>query len=290
MDILNKNIDELVQKTLEMEDESVKALHQGGIYSHSQMYETDDNAVDYSEEILESSQQQQEKSQEFSQQNPADKNVNRHTTRIIKYSRIKSRNFLSNISYTDIKKSDFYNKNFILDVYVLLVKNLNPFSLSRKVTDKTKHEKVYILWRECIPSKFYRHICEEKFFIYLNGQDVGHPGVLQIVGGFINQGKENLRMLQQYLAQYKDIFQYIYSHIFPEIYTTSEKRGVDLKSNFHILFKSYCDKMLMQQQLIAKNPSNQNEKENVQIQSNVIAKSNDLLNDAKKRENKKDKN
>ena len=70
---------------------------------------TDDNAVDYSEEILQSSQQQQEKSQELSQQNPADKNVNRHTTRRIKYSRIKSRNFLSNISYTDIKKSDFYN-------------------------------------------------------------------------------------------------------------------------------------------------------------------------------------
>ena len=71
-----------------------------------------------------------------------------------------------------------------------------------------------MVWRECIPSKFYRHICEEKKFIYLKGQDVGHPGVLEIVGGFINQGKENLRMLQKYLAQYKDIFQYIYSHIF----------------------------------------------------------------------------
>ena len=161
---------------------------------------------------------------------------------------------------------------------MLLVKNLNTFSLSRKLTDKTKHEMVYMLWRECIPSKFYRHICKEKNFIYLNGQDVGHPGVLEIVGGFINQGKENVRMLQEYLAQY--IFQY----------TTSEKRSVDLKSNFHILFKSYCDKMLMQQQLIAKNPSNQNQKENVQIQSNAIAKSNDLLNDAKKSESKKDKN
>ena len=50
------------------------------------------------------------------------------------------------------------------------------------------------------------------------------------------------------------------------------------------------DKMLMQQQLTVKNPSNQNQKENVQIQSNAIAKSNDLLNDAKKSENKKDRN
>ena len=130
---------------------------------------------------------------------------------------------------------------------MLLVKNLNPFSLSRKVTVKTKHEMVYMLWRECIPSEFYRYICKEKDFIYLNGRDVGQPGALEIVGGFINLGKENLRMLQEHLARYKDIYQYVYSHVFPEVYTTSEKRGFDLKSNFHILFKAYRDKMLMRQ-------------------------------------------
>ena len=134
-----------------------------------------------------------------------------------------------------------------MDVYVLLVKNLNPFSLRRKVTVKTKHEMVYMLWRECIPSEFYRYICKEKDFIYLNGRDVGQPGALEIVGGFINLGKGNLRMLQEHLARYKDIYQYVYSHVFPEVYTTSEKRGFDLKSNFHILFKAYRDKMLMRQ-------------------------------------------
>ena len=130
---------------------------------------------------------------------------------------------------------------------MLLVKNLNAFSLSRKVTVKTKHEMVYMLWRECIPSEFYRYICKEKDFIYLNGRDVGQPGALEIVGGFINLGKENLRMLQEHLARYKNIYQYVYSHVFPEVYTTSEKRGFDLKSNFHILFKAYRDKMLMRQ-------------------------------------------
>ena len=130
---------------------------------------------------------------------------------------------------------------------MLLVKNLNPFSLSRKVTVKTKHEMVYMLWRECIPSEFYRYICKEKDFIYLNGRDVGQTGALEIVGGFINLGKGTLRMLQEHLARYKDIYQYVYSHVFPEVYTTSEKRGFDLKSNFHILFKAYRDKMLMRQ-------------------------------------------
>ena len=139
---------------------------------------------------------------------------------------------------------------------MLLVKNLNPFSLSRKISDKTKHEMVYMLWRECIPPDFYRYICEEKNFIYLNGRDVGQPGVLEIVSGFIDQGKQNLRMLQEHLPRYKDIFQYVYSHVFPEVYTTSERRGFDLKSNFHILFKTYRDKQIMQQQSLAKNQAN----------------------------------
>ena len=182
----------------------------------------------------------------------------RYTATRIKYfpTRIKSRNFLSNISYTGISKNDFYNESFILDVYVLLVKNLNPFSLRRKVSDKTKHEMLYMLWSECIPSDFYRYICEEKNFIYLNGGDVGQPGVLEIVGNFIHQRKKNLQMLQESLDRYKDIFQYVCSHVFPKIYTTSEKRGFDLKSNFHIMFKTYRDKMMKRQQSLAKNPAN----------------------------------
>ena len=191
-----------------------------------------------------------------------DKIVNRHKKRYtatrIKYSptRVKSVNILLNISYTGISKKDIYNEKFILDVYVLLVKNLNPFSLSRKVTDKTKYEMVYMLWRECILPEFYRYTCEGKNFIYLNGRDVCQPGVLEIVGEFIDQGKRNLRMLQEHLTRYKDIYQYVYSHVFPEIYTTSEKRGLDLKSNFHILLQAYCDKQIIRQHSLAKNQAN----------------------------------
>ena len=71
----------------------------------------------------------------------------KYTPTRIKYSptRIKSRNVLLNISYTDINKGNFYNENFILDVFILLLKNLNPFSLQRKTPDELKHEMVYML-------------------------------------------------------------------------------------------------------------------------------------------------
>ena len=178
----------------------------------------------------------------------------RYTATRIRYSptRVKSRNFLSNISYNSISKADFYNENFILDVFILLVKNLNPFSLQRKISDKFKHEMIYMLWRECIPTAFYRFICQEENFRYLNSRDVSQPGVLEIVGKFVDEDKNNLRLLQQCLANYKDIFQYVYSCTYPEIYTMSEKRGIDMKSNFYILFKTFKDKLLLKQQQLAK--------------------------------------
>ena len=66
-------------------------------------------------------------------------------------------------------------------------------------------------------------------------------------------------MLQANLANYKGIYQYVYAHVFSEIYSTTEKRGIDFKSNFHVLFKSYRDKAILRQhQTITstKNPAN----------------------------------
>ena len=230
---LSETFNQLIEKTLKedtlimQEDPRLQALHQNGIYSHSQPMPEDDEMTETVEEkpiIQEIDQQAPEKNQNLSDNN---KIVNRHRIRYtatrIKYSptRIKLRNFLSNISYSRINKKDFYNENFISDIYVLLVKNLNPFSLSWKVLDKTKHEMVYMLWRECVPSEFHRYICQEKNFLYLNDRDVCDPTVLEIVGGFIDHREQNLRMLQEYLAKFKDIYQFVYSHVYPEVYWVS---------------------------------------------------------------------
>ena len=59
--------------------------------------------------------------------------------------RIKSRNFLLNIAYVRKNRKDFYNKILILNAYLLATKNINPFSLDRKLADKNKHEMIYIL-------------------------------------------------------------------------------------------------------------------------------------------------
>ena len=83
----------------------------------------------------------------FQDNNPVGK---RYTT-----AHIKSRNFLSNVAYVGISKEDFYNENFIFDVYLVVTKNLNPFSLDRKLASKNKYEMIYMLWKKCMPRNFY---------------------------------------------------------------------------------------------------------------------------------------
>ena len=65
-----------------------------------------------------------------------------HTTNIIK-----PRNSLSKILYNVAKEEDLYDINFILDVYVLITKNLNLVSLERKLFDVNNQYIVCMLWR-----------------------------------------------------------------------------------------------------------------------------------------------
>ena len=162
--------------------------------------------------------------------------------------RIKSRNFLPNTVYVGINNEGFYNENFIFDVHLLVTKNLNPFSL-----DKNKHEMIYMLWKACMPQRFYKHICKQKNFLYLNSKNVMQPKVLEIINDFLNENKENYKDLRNNLSSYKSIFHYVYSNVFPEIYCSTEWGSFDLKSNFHIIFKTYKAKKQLEIPL-GKNP------------------------------------
>ena len=104
-----------------------------------------------------------------------------------------------------------------------------------------------------MPIEYYKFICEEKNFLYLNEKNVLQPRVLQIIAEFIEKDVKNYRSLQNNLSRYKNIFQYAYSNVYPEIYCSTKKRGFDLKRNFHIMFKTYQDKMQMRS--MEKNPN-----------------------------------
>ena len=81
----------------------------------------------------------------------------------------------------------------------------------------------------------------------------------------MDKDESHYKELRNKLSNYKSIFQYIYSNVFPEIYCSAEKRGFDLKSNFHIIFKTYKEKKHLESSL-GKNPENY---ENTRKETNI---------------------
>ena len=78
------------------------------------------------------------------QESVMDKNLKR---RVKPYtsSRIKTRNFLSIISYTGVKSEDFVDNSFTFDTITLLTKNINPFSLEHKIVDLKNRQIIYVM-------------------------------------------------------------------------------------------------------------------------------------------------
>ena len=105
-----------------------------------------------------------------------------------------------------------------------------------------------------MPQKFYKHFCKEKNFLYLNSKNVLQPKISEIVTDFLEEYNENYFDVRNKLSRYENICQYVYSNVFPEIYYLSKRRGFDLKSTFHIKFKTYKDKKNIE--CLGKNPQN----------------------------------
>ena len=84
-------------------------------------------------------------------------------------------------------------KKTLFEIYTLLTKNLSLFSLNRKLNDQNKHEMIYMLWKECMPSDFYRYIFTEENFLYLNGKNMLHPKWLKLFGNLLRSIKKTIR-------------------------------------------------------------------------------------------------
>ena len=66
--------------------------------------------------------------------------------------------------------------------------------------------------------------------------------VLKMVLNFIEMDVRNFDLLRNNLWQFKELFQYVYSCAYLDIYCSSEQRGFNIKRSFYIVYKNYKDK------------------------------------------------
>ena len=100
-----------------------------------------------------------------------------------------------------------------------------------------KIERLYMLWDECIEKTFYKHICENDNFIYLNRKNVLYSKTAQIVLDYLNKDASNIVQLRKCLQNHMNTIQFLYWRCFPEIYSLVDRRGINLKSEFLLTFK-----------------------------------------------------
>ena len=69
-----------------------------------------------------------------------------------------------------------------------------------------------------------------------------HQKVSDIVWNFISEDKNNYKKLRENLRKNRNVFQYVYSIVYPNIYCSSKKQCYELRSEYLIVFKEYKDR------------------------------------------------
>ena len=113
-----------------------------------------------------------------------------------------------------------------------LQKKIHLFSLERKIQQNSVREMIYMFRNECINNKFYKHICKSKNLIYLNSKNILHPKTSEIVMEYIEEDVKNYEKIKKNFIENKNIFQYVYAKCYPDVYSSSEGRGIKLTSGF----------------------------------------------------------
>ena len=72
--------------------------------------------------------------------------------------KIKARNYLSNISYSRICDDDFKNLSFIADPLSFITMDLKPFFKKMTYRDENDIEMIKMLWEDCLPNSYLLYL------------------------------------------------------------------------------------------------------------------------------------
>ena len=139
----------------------------------------------------------------FSSDNVMEKKT-KSKSEISRYSstKVKARNFLTNVSYSGIKDKDYQNRSFAIDIFSFLILYLNPFYLERKFESNIERDYVNVLWSFLMPETLYNFICRDENVKTLNKIKLKFPHAIEIVKLFIED--ESIGMQQQQFDTLKD--------------------------------------------------------------------------------------
>ena len=161
-------------------------------------------------------------------------------------SKVKARNFLTNVSYNRITTVDFKNQSFVIDCFTFMILYLNPFYLERKFETIVEREFVNVLWTFLMPSNLYNHITQDDNMKTLNKIKIKYQDAKDIMIAFLYNDPANIIILSGFLEKNAILYQFLFGNLFPKCYCRINDYGINAKT----LFNSYYHNFKVQKNII----------------------------------------
>ena len=152
--------------------------------------------------------------------------------------KVKTRIFLTNISYNRIKNNDFENRSFIIDCYSFILLYLNLFYLERKFENILDREFFNVIWCLLMLNDFYNFISQPENFKTLNKLKLKYQEANEIVKSFTDD-KTQFQMLKDFFIRNSIHYQFVFGNLFPKCFPRIDEYGVKNKTAFDNQYKIY---------------------------------------------------
>ena len=165
-----------------------------------------------------------------------------------KYSstKVKARNFLTNISYNSIKNKDYENKTFVIDIFAYLILYFNPYSINGKFEMEIERTYINILWSQLLPQSFYTFVSKKDNIQILNKKNAKFQDAVEIVKLYTeidSLEEDKYHLLENYLRKYLIMYQFIFSNLFLKYYGKFNNRGVKNNIEFNSIYENYVNEL-----------------------------------------------
>ena len=151
-------------------------------------------------------------------------------------SKVKARNFLTNVSYNRITAADYKNKNFVIDCFTFMILYLNPFYLERKFETIVEREFVNVLWAFLMPNKLYVHIKGGDNMRTLNKIKIKYQDAKDIMIAFLSIDPANIIILSDFLNKNAILYQFLFGNLFPKCFCRINDYGINAKTLFNTYY------------------------------------------------------
>ena len=154
-------------------------------------------------------------------------------------SKVKVRNFLTNVSYNRITTADHKNKNFVIDCFTFMILYLNPFYLERKFETTVERDFVNVLWTFLMPSKLYNHITGNDNMKTLNKIKIKYQDAKDIMIAFLFNDPTNINILSDFLEKNAILYQFLFGNLFPKCFCRINDYGINAKTLFNTYYHNF---------------------------------------------------